>query len=118
MEKLMSLLFFCRDLAHKEHLRTRSYSQHMALNEFYDEIVELADGLAEAYQGKHGLLGEIPTMTNNPKGDIVEVMRNQVKWIEMNRYKVCKENDAALQALVDPIITLFYSTIYKLENLG
>jgi hypothetical protein len=118
MGKLLSLLFLCRDLAHKEHLRTKSYANHMALNEFYEEIVELADGLAEAYQGKHGLIDDIPAMTNAPSGDIVTVLRNQVKWIESNRYKVCKEDDAALQALLDPIITLFYSTIYKLEHLG
>lgn len=116
--KLLSLMFFCRDLAHKEHLRTRSYAQHIALGEFYEEIVDLADGLAEAYQGKHGIIDDIPIMTNSPSGSITDVLRNQVKWIEGNRYKVCKEDDAALQALLDPIITLFYSTIYKLDNLS
>ena len=29
--------------------QTRSYAAHKALNEFYDEIVDLADSFAEAY---------------------------------------------------------------------
>ena len=49
MEHLISLLFLARDLAHREHLRTKSFAQHMALNTFYNEIVENADAIAEAY---------------------------------------------------------------------
>ena len=52
-------LFLARDVAHSVHLNTRSFAKHMALNTFYDEIVDLADGLAEAYQGRHGLIGPI-----------------------------------------------------------
>lgn len=117
MEKLISLLFFCRDFTHKAHLTSNHYGQHMVLDEFYEEIVELTDELAEVWMGKHGVLGDIPTMTNTPKGEVVDVLRNQVDWIEKNRYKICKEDDAALQALVDPIVHLFYSTIYKLNRL-
>lgn len=117
MEKLISLLFFCRDFAHKAHLTSGHYGGHMILDDFYNEIVELTDDLAEVWMGKHGVLGEIPIMTNMPKGEPAEVLKNQVEWIEKNRYKVCKEDDAALQALVDPIVHLFYSTIYKLNRL-
>ena len=52
-------LFLARDVAHSVHLGTRSFSKHMALNEFYDNIVDLADKFAEAYQGRHGLIGPI-----------------------------------------------------------
>ena len=52
MEKLISLLFLARDLAHREHLRTDSFSAHMALNEFYNEIIERADAIAEAIDAR------------------------------------------------------------------
>ena len=55
----VGLLFLARDVTHSVHLNTRSYSKHVALNTFYDEIIELADGFAEAYQGRHGLIGPI-----------------------------------------------------------
>jgi hypothetical protein len=55
----LGYLFLARDVAHSVHLNTRSFSKHMALNTFYDEIVGLADSLAEAYQGRNGLMGPI-----------------------------------------------------------
>ena len=47
----VGMLFLGRDVAHSVHLNTRSFSKHMALNTFYNEVVELADGFTEAYQG-------------------------------------------------------------------
>lgn len=49
--QLVGHLFLSRDVAHSVHLNTRSFSKHMALNTFYDEIIDLADKFAEAYQG-------------------------------------------------------------------
>ena len=45
MEHFISLLFLARDVAHREHLRTRSYAAHMALNDFYHEIIQQATAL-------------------------------------------------------------------------
>ena len=56
-------LFLARDVAHSVHLNTRSYAKHVALNEFYDSIVDLADKFAEAYQGRHGMIGPITLMS-------------------------------------------------------
>lgn len=89
----------------------------MALEEFYEELVELTDDLVEMYIGKKGPLGEIPIMTNKPTGSVVDVLRTQAEWIEKNRYKLCDKDDAAMQSLVDPILVLFYQTIYKLSRL-
>jgi len=52
-------LFLARDVAHSVHLNTRSYSKHKALRGFYDNVIDLADNFAEAYQGRHGLMGPI-----------------------------------------------------------
>ena len=40
----------------KEHLKTDKYSEHIALNEFYEDIVDLVDSLIEGYIGIHGKL--------------------------------------------------------------
>ena len=56
-------LFLARDVAHSVHLNTRSFAKHSALNSFYDEVIELADKFAEAYQGRHGLIGPISLMS-------------------------------------------------------
>lgn len=118
MEKLIALLFLSRDQAHKMHLSAKMYGEHMHLGEFYDEIVELADDIAEVWQGKHGLMKEVPKMNNEMKPTASATLRSHVEWIESNRYKLCDKDDAMMQSLVDPIIALYYKTLYKLDNLS
>ncbi len=114
----IGMLFLARDVAHSVHLNTRSFSKHMALNTFYDEIIELADGFAEAYQGRHGLIGPISLMSAKKTGNIVEFLKDQLEEIEKGRYDVCEKDDTPLQNLIDGIIELYLSTLYKLRFLA
>jgi len=114
----VGLLFLARDVAHSVHLNTRSYSKHVALNAFYDEIVELADGFAEAYQGRHGLIGPISLMSAKKTSNIIEFLQDQLDEIEKVRYDVCDKSDTPLQNLIDGIVELYLSTLYKLRFLA
>lgn len=114
--EFISLLFLSRDVAHKEHLRTQSYAQHIALGDFYDKIVDLADNLAEAYQGRNGII-DIPGMDDEDVGDIVQQLKRYLDWIEKNRYQAVPKEDSAIQNIVDEIVSLYLSTLYKLQNL-
>ena len=114
----IGMLFLARDVTHSVHLNTRSYAKHKALNGFYDEIIELADGFAEAYQGRYGLIGPISLMSAKKTGNIVEFLENQLEEIEAGRYDVCKKEDTPLQNLIDGIIELYLSTLYKLRFLA
>ena len=114
----VGILFLGRDVAHSVHLNTRSFSKHMALNTFYDEIVELADKYAEAYQGRHGMIGPISLKSARKDGAILAFLEDSMKYIEDNRYKVCDKSDSALQNIIDEIVGLYLSTIYKLKFLA
>ena len=114
----VGMLFLARDVAHSVHLNTRSFSKHMALNTFYDEIIELADGFAEAYQGRYGLIGPISLLSAKKTGNIVEFLQDQLDEIETGRYDVCKKDDTPLQNLIDGIIELYLSTLDKLRFLA
>lgn len=114
----VGILFLGRDVAHSVHLNTRSFSKHMALNTFYDEIVELADKFAEAYQGRHGLIGAISLQSTKKPGNILEFLQDQLEEIEDMRYKVVDKTDTALQNIIDEIVGLYLSTIYKLKFLA
>lgn len=114
----LGMLFLARDVAHSVHLNTRSFSKHMALNTFYDEIVELADGFAEAYQGRYGLIGPISLMSAKKTNNIVEFLEDQLAELEAMRYDVCDKTDTPLQNLIDGIIELYLSTLYKLKFLA
>lgn len=114
----VGILFLARDVAHSVHLNTRSFSKHMALNSFYDEVIELADKFAEAYQGRHGLIGPISLMSAKKNGNIIEFLEESLSEIEDNRYKVCEKTDTAIQNIIDEIVGLYLSTLYKLKFLA
>jgi Family of unknown function (DUF5856) len=111
-------LFLARDVAHSVHLNTRSFAKHKALQEFYEGIVGLADDFAEAYQGRHGLIGPITLQTAKKNGNIIEFIQDSLADVEANRYKVCEEKDTAIQNIIDEIVGLYLSTLYKLKFLA
>ena len=114
----VGMLFLARDVAHSVHLNTRSFSKHMALNIFYDRIVGAADDFAEAYQGRHGLMGPISLMSAKKTSNIIEFLEGQLKEIEAARYKVADKEDTSLQQLIDNIIEIYLRTLYKLRFLA
>ena len=111
-------LFLARDVAHSVHLNTRSFAKHMALNGFYDGIVDLADKFAEAYQGRHGLIGPISLMSAKKTGNIIEFLEDQLDEIDKCRYEICDKSETALQNIIDEIVGLYLSTLYKLKFLS
>lgn len=121
IDQFIAVLFLARDIAHREHLRVSgpgSYARHMALGSFYEGIVDLADSLAESYQGRHGIIKTIPLLENEFPGAIVNSIQKQLDWIESNRYKAVSKEDTALQNIIDEIVALYLSTLYKLKNLA
>jgi hypothetical protein len=105
-------------VAHSVHLSTRSFSKHMALNTFYDEIIDRADAFAEAYQGRHGLIGPIAIPASKKTANIIEFLQGQLDEIEKGRYEVVDKADSSLQQLIDNIVELYLSTLYKLRFLA
>jgi hypothetical protein len=60
--QLVATMFLSREMAHRAHLAATgagSFAKHSTLGEFYPAIIEIADSITEAYQGRHSLI-EIP----------------------------------------------------------
>lgn len=114
----VGLLFLARDVAHSVHLNTRSYSKHVALNIFYERIIGAADDFAEAYQGRHGLMGPITLHSATKTANILEFLEDSLKQIEAARYEVVDKSDMSLQQLIDNIIEIYLRTLYKLRFLA
>ena len=114
----VGLFFLARDVTHSVHLNTRSYSKHKALQKFYEGIIDLADSFAEAYQGRHGLIGPISLMSAKKTSNVTEFLEAQLAEIEKARYDVCDKDDTPMQNLIDAIIELYLSTLYKLRFLA
>lgn len=118
MAEFIGQLFLARDVTHSVHLNTRSYAKHMALNVFYDGVIDLADKLAEAYQGRHGLIGPVTLQSARKTGNVTEFLESQLADLEAARYKVCDEKETAIQNIIDEIVALYLSTLYKLKFLA
>ena len=114
----VGLLFLARDVTHSVHLNTRSYSKHVALNIFYDRIIGAADDFAEAYQGRHGLIGPITLHSAKKTNNVIEFLEDSLKQIEECRYEICDKSDSSLQQLIDNIIEIYLRTLYKLKFLA
>lgn len=111
-------LFLARDVAHSVHLNTRSFAKHSALGGFYDGVIDLADKFAEAYQGKYGLIGPISLMSADKTNNIIEFLEAQAEDLEKMRYEVVDKDCTPLQNIIDEILGLYYSTLYKLKYLA
>jgi hypothetical protein len=115
--ELISILFLSRDIAHREHLTTDSYAQHMALGSFYEDIVGLADSLAETYQGCTGTrISDIPYYSNPMKGNILVTLKKMHSRVEELRTQILPD-ESPIQNIIDEVDALYYSTIYKLTFL-
>lgn len=114
----VGMLFLARDVTHSVHLNTRSYAKHKALGKFYTSVVDLADSFAEAYQGRHGLIGPITLMSAKKTSNVVEFLQDQLAEIEANRYKFCDKEETSIQNIIDEIVALYLSTLYKLRFLA
>jgi len=122
MEQLASLLLHSRTQTHSFHVGVKgvgSFSAHLALGNYYDTIGGLVDGLVEAYQGQYGLIKLQPVSgldTNNDIKNIIGYFDKLIAVVAKLR-KDEKLQMSWLQNDIDTIVTLLYSTKYKLVNL-
>jgi DNA-binding ferritin-like protein len=122
LEQLASLLLHSRTQTHSFHVGVKgvgSFSAHLALGNYYDTIGGLVDGLVEAYQGQYGLIKLQPVSGLDTNNDIKNVIAYFDKLIAVvaKLRKDEKLQMSWLQNDIDTVVTLLYSTKYKLTNL-
>ena len=100
--------------AHILHFQSRSYSQHMALGDFYDGLGELVDTLVVAYQGKYGIIRNYPSENDQPP-EPVAYLNSLKTGVAQMRGRMPK--DSELQNIIDEIAALIDTTLYKLRFL-
>jgi hypothetical protein len=107
-------LMHARTNAHVLHLTTKSFAKHVALNEFYDGIVERLDSIAETYQGRYGII-DYPAVPFRAEKDPIMMIRSLRRYVDETREALCDHSE--IQNLIDEAVALMDSTLYKLENL-
>jgi DNA-binding ferritin-like protein len=117
--QFISTLLASRNQAHVFHWQVQgvgSYSAHKALNKYYDEILDLADGLVESFQGKYGIQkGYTSPATFKEDGQFINYFEALAIYVETIRTKI--PQDSYIQNEVDTVVKLIQTTKYKLINL-
>lgn len=112
IEEMIKRAFEIRNASHIEHWKTKSYAQHKALGNFYEDLIEITDKYVEAYQGGVKLIGKI----EGEKPDIIKAIEEQMLWLAKNRSQLAQDVPA-LENILDEMVGLYMKTLYKLENL-
>ena len=111
-------LFESRQMAHVYHLKQESYAQHMALQSYYDGILELVDEFVEVYQGQYTLLEGYDMILGEVKEtDPIVYLEGVVNYVRTEKSKVINAEDSHLLNIVDEMVALLYKTLYKLKHL-
>ena len=100
---------------HILHLQSQSYSEHMALGSFYEELPGLVDDLVEAMQGKYGQILQYPQMYFLPSATGLEELQALNDYVMQGRQEL--PQDSEIQNQIDEIASLIDSTLYKLRFL-
>jgi hypothetical protein len=106
-----------RNQVHIYHLQTDSYAAHVALQGYYEGIVDLIDGLVESYQGRNGILrGYKMAGTIKEDNNPTIYFEGLCKFVETARTQV--PQDSYIQNQIDEVVALIESTKYKLKFLN
>lgn len=118
--KFFSKLFESREMAHVYHLQVKgdegSHAAHLALNSYYEGILDFIDEMIEVYQGQYGIVEGYETIdvSETTKKDKLQYFEELVSFVKENK-KVFNQEDTHLYNIVDEIVSLIYKTLYKLK---
>jgi hypothetical protein len=114
---MIATLLHSQTQVHIFHLQTKTYSEHKALQKYYEGIDGLVDGIVESYQGKYEIITgykTIKTVDYKSTEQIINYFKELDENIEKNRKSV---KESYIQNQIDTVQELIYSTLYKLKFL-
>lgn len=117
--KFISKLLESREMAQVYHWTVNgemgSHAAHLALQAYYEGVIEFIDGVVEIFQGQYGLLEgyDIIDTTGAKKKNSLEYFQETAEITKASR-KCIKAEDTHIHNLLDEIVGLQYRTIYKL----
>lgn len=101
----------------RKHLRSAKYGKHIALQEFYEEMPDKVDALIEAWMGANGKkIGSFTNVLTSSNLNTLSYLK-ELKNICKQGYSLMGD-DEELKSLLDDIVNLINSTLYKVKELA
>ncbi len=119
--KFFSKLLESREMAQVYHWTVKgdqgSYSEHVALDIYYKEIIELIDTLIETYSGQYDIVEgyDIIDTKDTKTKDKITYFNEVCQFIKDNRYEFLSKEDTHLQNIIDNVIANIYQLLFKLR---
>ena len=119
VSKFISKLLESREMAQVYHWTVKgdmgSHAAHLALQTYYEEVIEFIDDIVEIYQGQYGLIEgyDIIDTTDSKSKDRLDYFKEAVEFVKSERTCI-KAEDTHIHNIIDELIALQYKTIYKL----
>ena len=110
----VSVLFHSGTNAHFMHLQTKNYSEHKALQKYYENVIDIVDRWAEAYQGCYEIIDNYPADFHIAKAPL-KYIESVSEFVQSIRKVLPQESQ--LQNIIDELCELIDSTLYRLRNL-
>lgn len=114
MAEFVAALLHSSTVTHFMHWTTDSRSDHLALGEYYENIIELTDKLAESYMGRYKKLTKFPTEFHSAT-EPLDYMVGIQSFVAEARKNL--PQDSELQNRIDEIAELINTTVYQLREL-
>ena len=114
---LMSRLLDSQRQVHIFHLQTKSFAEHKALQDYYDAIGDIVDGIVESYQFKYGIITgwkSVGTAEYQSTEQVISYLKT-LSEETLKVYNIIK--DTYIQNQLDEVTALINSTLYKLRFL-
>ena len=114
--KFISVLRMSSPQTHIFHHQTTSYAEHLALNDYYDPILDYIDRLVEGIEGVYPRIegyqaGSFMDWTSTD--DTITYFKNLYKFVQQERTNIYQES--WIQNIVDEIAELIASILFKLS---
>ena len=106
---VIDIVFADADAAHRAHLATQSYAQHVALGDFYEEAREKVDKLVE-----NMIALDLPA----PEPDEANMLTHlESRYVELagGRDELC-QGATVLENIFDELLQVYTRAIYKLKR--
>ena len=119
VSKFLSKLLESREMAQVYHWTVKgdmgSHAAHLALQTYYEEVIEFIDDIVEIYQGQYGLIEgyDVIDTTDSKSKDRLDYFKEAVEFVKSERTCI-KAEDTHIHNIIDEVIALQYKTIYKL----
>lgn len=119
MNTIIKTLMQTQEVARQMHLMavSKKLSEHEALEDFYNDLLEHTDLFVEVYQGQFGLVSDFEQYDKPDLSDPIDYFTKFVKIIEGYKAENPKET-SHFDTIYDDIIIASYKLLYKLKFLN